>query len=312
MSRGLDPLTLRKAMEAYADGLRKHRDVLDSLNVYPVPDGDTGTNMLLTQEAVVAALAGSGADSIGAVISRASLVGARGNSGVILSQVLRAICETMPQGGPAGPQEVASALQHASDEAFKGVAKPVEGTVLSVLRDAASAASAAAVEGAASATVLRAALEAGRASLAGTKQTLPELRAAGVVDAGGKGIVVLLDALHATLIGEPASEPLEPLGPVGRRETERSDRPSLPAFEVQYVLEAREEDVPALRETLGSLGDSLVVAGGSGLYSVHVHTQEPELAVRAGELAGRTRDVRVVGLEGRPVGCVGEPPIGAE
>jgi dihydroxyacetone kinase-like predicted kinase len=313
MTGDLDPLVLRKAMEAYAEELRRHRDVLDSLNLYPVPDGDTGTNLLLTQETVVAAVEGSGTDGIRAAISRASLVGARGNSGVILSQVLRAICDEMPPDGrPAGPREIASALQHASDAAMEAVATPKEGTVLTVLRDAATAATAAAVDGAGSAAVLLAALEAARVSLAGTKDTLPELRAAGVVDAGAKGIVILLNALHATLAGERASEPLEAMGPIRRSEPDGSGGPSMQAFEVQYVLEAREEGMAALRSTLGSLGDSLVVAGGPGLYSVHVHTCAPEEAVQAGELAGRTRYVRIVGLDGRPFGCVGDPMIGAE
>jgi dihydroxyacetone kinase-like predicted kinase len=300
-------------MEAYAEELRRHRDVLDSLNVYPVPDGDTGTNMLLTQGAVVAAVAGSETEGIHAAISRAALVGARGNSGVILSQVLRAICDEMPSdGSPPGPREIASALRHASEDAFEAVATPKEGTVLTVLRDAAEAASAAAFEGADSASVLFAALGAGRASLAETRNALPELREAGVVDAGAKGIVILLDALHATLAGERASEPLAAMGPIGRSEPNGSGATLAPAFEVQYVLEAAEGELAALRATLGSLGDSLVVAGGSGLYSVHVHTHAPEDAVRAGELAGRTQDVRILALGGNPVGCVGDPLIGPE
>jgi len=310
MPGALDPPKLRRAMEVYAQELRRHRLELNSLNVYPVPDGDTGNNLLLTQEAVVEALGRitdyrAGFDVVGGAISRASLMGARGNSGVILSQVLRAICERMPTDGrAAGPSEIASALLHAADEAHRAVAKPMDGTVLSVLREAADAAEASAGRGEETAAVLEAALRAGRAELARTMEVLPQLLAAGVVDAGGKGILVLLDVLKATLLDQAPSEPIGPLGPIGQQEGVRAPQASMPAFEVQFLLEATEDVALSLRRTLGEIGDSLVVVGGGGLFNVHVHTNEPDLVVEIGGRAGRTRELRVLSLaEG--VDCIG-------
>src|SRR5712692_10397908 len=180
MAARLDAPTLRRAMSLFAESLRGHRDELNSLNVYPVPDGDTGTNLLLTQEAVERALAtaadGNGLPELCRAIARSSLMGARGNSGVILSQILRGLCQVLSTDGSGGPRELDVALQHGSDEAYRAVARPVEGTVLTVLRDAAGAANGAATSGASLEAVAAAALKAARASLARTRDALPELR----------------------------------------------------------------------------------------------------------------------------------------
>ncbi len=193
MERCLDGPVLRRAMQTYVQALRQHRDELNSLNVYPVPDGDTGTNLLLTQESVVSAIAGSGdgagLEELGSIIARASLLAARGNSGVILSQILRGLCEAPPASGSMGPGEFARALGRATEQAYRAVARPAEGTVLSVMRDASRAATEAAQDGRSCAEVAGSALEEARAALARTKDELAELREAGVVDAGGKGIV---------------------------------------------------------------------------------------------------------------------------
>src|SRR5919198_2146745 len=159
----LDAATFRRAMSLFLDSLRKHRHELNSLNVYPVPDGDTGTNLLLTQEAVVGAVTGwtgdgEGFGPLGDLVSQASLMGARGNSGVILSQVLRGLLERMPRVGRASAKDLAGAFEHASDEAYQAVARPAEGTVLTVLRDSARAAMASADgEGSSDADVIEAA-----------------------------------------------------------------------------------------------------------------------------------------------------------
>jgi DAK2 domain fusion protein YloV len=297
-------------MALFYESLRAHRDELDSLNVYPVPDGDTGTNMLLTQEAVEASLSSIPEMEpfavIGPAISRASLMGARGNSGVILSQVLRGFCEVLPPDRPAGVSEVAAALEHASREAYRAVARPVEGTILSVLRDGARAATGAAAGEAgvaATAEVLTAALGGARDSLAGTQEVLPELRQAGVIDAGGKGIVLFLDALRAAVTGEHLSEPSGPMGPVGRGGVEAASDREL-AFEVQYLLEAPHAAVGALRPVLEELGDSLVIVGGGGVFNVHVHTDQPDRALAAGHEVGRLRETSVVHLGEQVARCM--------
>jgi DAK2 domain fusion protein YloV len=309
MAERLDAATLRRAMEIFAESLRAHRDELDSLNVYPVPDGDTGTNLLMTQEAVLAAIPGPDAAgdlrALGDAISRASLMGARGNSGVILSQFLRALFELPPPEGVLSPSEVASALRRAADESRRAVAKPVEGTILTVMRDAAAAAArAAGDERSDSSTVVDAALEEGRASLARTTDLLPDLRRAGVVDAGGKGIVLLLDALRAALAGEEPSEPVGPLGPVGATGEVGDERQVGFGYEVQYLIEVPDQAMPQLRRALDEFGDSVVVVGGSGLFNVHVHTNEPDRAVELGKERGRPKDVQIVDLRGQVRDCI--------
>jgi DAK2 domain fusion protein YloV len=313
-------------MSLYAQALERFRPELDSLNVFPVPDGDTGTNLLHTQRAVVEALSGlDHADSlarVGEAIARASLLGARGNSGVILSQVLRAACDRLPPEGASGP-ELATAFARAASEARRAVASPKEGTMLSVLDDASTAASEASGGGPAgsepgddgAARVAGAALGAARESLLRTPEILPELRAARVVDAGAKGIVLLLDALHAALSGSDLSEPPGPMGPLGpaasanasggRRDPLDTLEPPEPfEHEVQFLLAATEAAIPALRRDLASAGGSLAVVGGGGLYNVHVHTNDPDRVLQSARRTGDPRDVSVVSLAEQIAGCV--------
>ncbi len=308
MAGSLDATTLRRSMDLFAEALRQHREEIDSLNVFPVPDGDTGTNMLLTQEAVVSELASldgrTDLRTLGEAISRASLMGARGNSGVILSQVLRGLSERLPDDGLVGAKELAGAIDHASREADRAVASPQEGTILSVLRDAAEAAAGAAGDGAGAAEVAEAALERARHSLALTRDILPELRRAGVVDAGGKGLVLLFDALRAALAGATLTEPVGPLGPVGTSSDAVAEPDRDFGFEVQYLLEADEAAVGPLREALARIGDSVVVVGGGGLYNVHVHTDSPDRAVALGQEAGRLLEPSVVSLTDRVTACI--------
>lgn len=308
MPERLDAATLRRAMEIFAESLRAHREELNSLNVYPVPDGDTGTNLLMTQDAVVSALSPDGEEdmqALGAVIARASLKGARGNSGVILSQILRGICDEPPYDDAFGPKELAAALGRAAEEAHSAVARPAEGTILTVIRDAAQAAAAAAGDGDGCLVVVEAALKEARSSLARTKELLPELRQSGVVDAGGKGVVLLLDSLKAALADTEPSEQVGPLGPVGQMVGSR-DAPKLEfALEVQYLLEAPDEAVAPLREALARLGDSVVVVGGNGLFNVHVHTNDSGRVVELGTQAGKPRDIQIADLQGEVVDCIG-------
>ena len=297
-------------MKLFELGLAKHREELNSLNVYPVPDGDTGTNLLLTQQAVTSALLAIDSgdpelEAIALVVARASLMGARGNSGVILSQVLRGICEALPKRGEAGAKQLAAALEHSAYEAYRAVAKPAEGTMLSVLRDVSAAARKASKSAPHCGTVLTASLVAARESLDRTMEVNTALRRAGVVDAGGKGIVLLLDALRAAVTGEPMTEPIGSLGPLGNQSRPfLASTPQL-AYEVQYLLEAQQERVPSLRRELESLGDSVVVVGGGGLFNVHVHTHAPDPVVKAGRQAGTLYDLSVASLSDQVEACIG-------
>ncbi len=200
---------LRAVMGGYRDALRLHQADINRLNVYPVPDGDTGTNMALTLEAVVSELqgveAGAGLDQVCKAIGHGSLMGARGNSGVILSQLLRGMSERMATAGDSGvgPDVLVDALGHASELARRAVVRPVEGTILTV--------AAAAATGAAGGSSLVGVVEGARGeaadALARTPEMLPVLAQAGVVDAGGAGFLLLLDAFLLVLDGRPLPEP---------------------------------------------------------------------------------------------------------
>ena len=195
---------LRAVVRGYRDALRAHQDAINRLNVYPVPDGDTGTNMALTLESVCAELdaAGDGMADTCKAISHGSLMGARGNSGVILSQVLRGMTEVFRDSDGADGAAFAAALTAASDAAYGAVMRPVEGTILTVVREASEAATATAKEnGSALCAVVEVARDQASDALARTPDLLPVLKTAGVVDAGGAGFLLLLDVVLHELDG---------------------------------------------------------------------------------------------------------------
>ncbi len=286
---------------------------IDALNVYPVPDGDTGTNLHLTLQAAVAHLSrGDQGAELGATLdrlARGALLGARGNSGVIVSQILRGIADTLGRDGVADGASLASALNHATDLAYAAVATPVEGTILTVARAAANAASAYAARGEAKlADVAATACQAAAEALARTPSQLAELARAGVVDAGGQGLCVLLDALLATITGQdvPRLEPRDDHSggdqapDVSHLEAARAGEPGEFRYEVQFLLdEADDESVEILRAELGGLGDSLVIVGEgasttrAALWKVHVHVNDVGAAIEAGVRAGRPHAISV-------------------
>ena len=191
------PDALRHTVITFRDAMKAHAPGINRLNVYPVPDGDTGTNMARTLDAVVAELEGAdhGLEPTCNAISHGSLMGARGNSGVILSQILRGLVGTLKEATEGTGLKVAEALKAASAAAYQAVLKPIEGTILTVVRESADAAHDAAQEGGSLVMVLRAARHAGKSALDRTPDMLPVLKDAGVVDAGGAGFLLLLDDL---------------------------------------------------------------------------------------------------------------------
>ena len=317
MLQALDAAAVRLWCAAACTDLAAARGEIDALNVYPVPDGDTGTNLLLTMEAVQAALEAAPPDRTSTLraMAHGALMGARGNSGVILSQLLRGLAEVLEEDG--SPAAVRRALSRAAELAYAAVDRPVEGTVLTVARECAEAV--AALDGDL-AEVVRAARAAAAASLARTPDRLPALEAAGVVDAGGRGLCVLLEALERVVTGDgdagaPGAGVVQVLVPRDRsglaaaREAGADDY----AYEVQYLLrDASDASVAELQTVLSALGDSLVVVGGGpvspGLYNVHVHVNDVGAAVEAGIDAGRpfritvTRFVDEAGAERVPDG----------
>ncbi|MCX6397651.1 MAG: DAK2 domain-containing protein [Propionibacteriales bacterium] len=315
-----DLAAVRRFADLAVQGLAAAREEIDALNVYPVPDGDTGTNMYLTMESALGALREHLEQEAGepgsadqepdlraalSVYGRAVLLGARGNSGVILSQLLTALLRRMGQGGPDDRSAVlmAEGFALASDAAYAAVGTPVEGTMLSVAKAAAVAAAARADDPEAHlGDVLRAAATAAREALARTPDQMQLLRDAGVVDAGGRGLCVILDAAETAVTGQRAVGAPHVMGvraipqplPTGDL-TEDG-----PAYEVMYLLDIDAIDaeyeaaiIKELRGRLGGLGDSLVVVGGDGLWNVHVHTDDVGSAVEVGIEAGRPRRIRV-------------------
>jgi DAK2 domain fusion protein YloV len=297
----LDAAAVRAWCRLALQALGRAREEIDAINVYPVADGDTGTNLYLTVESAAESLEASadGTDPTDLpqalrAMSQGALIGARGNSGTILAQLLRGMTGVLVSGGGLGP-----ALREAADSAYQAVAHPVEGTMLTVAAAAAEAAAEPAAGQGDDLAVARAAYEAARAALAATPGQLAELGRAGVVDAGGRGLVAVLGALADALSGrEPAppaiTEPTGTVVPFGcGSDGDPHVTPGGPTFEVIYLLEAADPAVPALREALDGLGDSLVVVGGDGLWNVHVHVDDVGAAVEAGIAAGRPYRIKV-------------------
>jgi hypothetical protein len=303
----LDTGALRDTVVTFRDAMRAHAAGINKLNVYPVPDGDTGTNMARTLEAVVAEMEQVPADQEATchAISHGSLMGARGNSGVILSQILRGIATTLSGATEAGATKVAEALKAASVAAYQAVLRPIEGTILTVVRESSDAAWSAASNGASLSAVLRAARDAGRTSLANTPELLPVLKEAGVVDAGGAGYLLFLDAALHVVDGEPIPEPTDEEGPdlahfeavAHRHSDDGSVDVSELRYEVMYFLDLLDERIEPFKQAWGEIGDSIVVVGGDGLWNCHVHTNDIGGAIEAAlHLDGRPRQIRVTDL----------------
>jgi len=303
----LDARVVLRWCRAALAGLAEAREEIDALNVYPVPDGDTGTNLYLTLESATQAAEQACADGSPATgpvlqaVARGALLGARGNSGVILSQMLRGVADVLSQddGSRPEPAVFAAALTRAADAGYAAVATPVEGTILTVARAAAEAATGrAGTPGATVPDIAVAAAQAARQALARTPDQLEVLRRAGVVDAGGRGLAVVLDAFDTVLTGRrPLAYPRTidghavPVVPVHAQDAEGA-----PSFEVMYLLDAEADAIPALRATLEPLGDSLIVVGGEPLWNVHVHVDDAGAAIEAGLAAGRPHRIRVTYL----------------
>ena len=295
---------LRTTVTVYRDLLRSHQEAVNRLNVYPVPDGDTGTNMALTLESVVSAL--DGADDMAATckaISHGSLMGARGNSGVILSQVLRGISDCCKSTPAADATDIADALEAASAAAYQAVMRPVEGTILTVVRASAAGAREAADQGKALVDVLDAARTAAAVALEETPELLPVLKQAGVVDAGGAGFVLFLDALLHVAASRPLPEPppAEPVvagaKPIAHEvDAAHHDSVSDLRYEVMYFLEAPDATIPAFKDVWAGIGDSIVVVGGDGIWNCHIHTDDIGAAIEAALDCGRPRKIRVTDL----------------
>jgi uncharacterized protein len=279
--RALDAVALGDVLVAMLDLVRAHEDELNRLNVFPVRDHDTGTNMALTLEGVVKAVEATRGrpmrELAGAVVD-AAMLEARGNSGTILAEALRGLFETWAPLDLVGPADLVRGFRAAADRAEQSVLEPVEGTILTVARVTADAMEQAgpAEPGA----LLAGAAAAAARGVEATTGQLPALRRAGVVDAAARGFELCVRAFAETVQrgrGSPAAEAERPEARPGSEPA--GDGEAGPAFEVQYLLVASEEDVRELERYLATIGDSITVARGDGRYRVHVHTDDAGAAI---------------------------------
>ena len=290
--------------------LGEAREEIDALNVFPVPDGDTGTNMYLTLESAVTAASAVPEDApvarLADAFARGALLGARGNSGVIGAQLLRGWADTLGEYTQLSAASAVEGFRRADEQAWLAVNDPVEGTILSVSRAAARRRP---KPNPRWRRVVAAAADAAQQALELTPTQLPALARAGVVDAGGRGLVVLIDSLAELVLGasrrRPARTNRHPALPAVDFSSchDLSEAAGGPAYEVMFLLDtpdtvpdAGSSVIGPLRARLADLGDSLVVVGGAGLWQVHVHVHDPGAAIEAAVEFGRPHRIRIEAL----------------
>ncbi len=297
-----DGQEFKRAILAGHAWLEQHREAINALNVFPVPDGDTGTNMSLTMRSATAAIADSTETSAGVVsaqLARGALMGARGNSGVILSQILRGVSLGLDGKDSFNPVEFAAAFQQGAKLAYGAVIKPVEGTILTVARESAGAAVASAAGGGDMQTTLGDMVTAAKAAVAKTPDLLPLLKQAGVVDAGGQGLASILEGMWRFSRGESVqmtrTEQRDEHAEIHRGDITVDEEFG---YEVVFLLHGEHLDVEAIRDTITEMGGvSTVVAGDATLLKVHTHTETPGKILDYGVSLGSLQDINIENLQ---------------
>jgi fatty acid kinase len=291
----------RQSIEALARAalrnLEAHRRRIDDLNVYPVPDGDTGTNLVLTLRGIVDALERTQTEDrplLAQELTRAALLSARGNSGVIFSQIVRGFADVVATDDQAPLPLLGRAFRAASDAAHNAVRNPVEGTMLTVIREMADQAEQSAEHGSSPQDLLRAVVDRGEAALAQTTDLLDVLREAGVVDAGGAGLVEIVRGVALAAAGEPLPDAPVAFEPLGLEAIHQ--QLSRYRYCTAFVVEGDGVDAAALERRLEALGDSLLVVGDASALKVHVHTDDPGAALSAGTAVGVIGGVEIANM----------------
>ena len=306
--RSCDGLGLLGAFRAAVANLEAHVDEINSLNVFPVPDGDTGSNMLATVKAALLEAEGAGdkptAERVAAAASFGALMGARGNSGVITSQILRGVAEGLAGKARFNGLDLANALESGTKAAYGAVAKPVEGTILTVIRESSAAAVKAAERDSDLERVMTVTLDAAEKSVARTPSLLPILREAGVVDSGGQGLYRLFQGALLFLVGRAPEAAARPSSATGTTPMKRSVLVAHAdegfGYETMYLLQHRPGellDVDAIRDHLESIGESVLVAGDPRAVKVHVHNERPDLVIGYGLGVGSLSRISVENLD---------------
>lgn len=294
MINRIDSKSLRNMIISGANNLQNNKDLIDKLNVFPVPDGDTGTNMSLTIASAVKELDKVSDDAIttiGKAISKGSLMGARGNSGVILSQIIRGFAKGIEDKNELTSKDLANALKLGSDTAYKAVIKPIEGTILTVVRESSEFAISKAKEIENVVEFLELVIEEANKSLDKTPSLLPALKEAGVVDSGGKGLIIFYEGMLESLKGNfiELSNNKADASTVEVKTMEYINPEDIEfGYCTEFILETDKISPEEIRDLLLPLGDSLAVVGDEGIIKIHVHTNEPgtalQIALKYGQL----------------------------
>lgn len=303
-----DGQDLKKAILAGAAWLEQHRDAINALNVFPVPDGDTGSNMSATMKSAIRTIADSEETSAGVIAARIAhdaLLGARGNSGVILSQTLRGLAKGLDKKTTFTAPDLAAAFEEASRMAYRAVLKPVEGTILTVVRETAEAAQRSAEKGDDLVTLLQEVVTSARQSVARTPDLLPTLKQAGVVDAGGQGLCTLLEGIWRYTRGEAGGTTVIPTTvATNQPETEahvKKGRVTVEeefGYEVVFLVRGQQLDVETIRQTIIDMGGvSTVVAGDERMLKVHTHIATPGKILDYGVSLGSLTDINIENLQ---------------
>jgi DAK2 domain fusion protein YloV len=314
---------LRKLVHAGLMALEENHRKVNELNVFPVPDGDTGTNMLLTMRSAYKRIKDSQEEHVGQVaqdLSHGALMGARGNSGVILSQIWRGFANGLEDKATFDSADLAQALAEASDTAYKGVMRPVEGTILTVIREGAEEAQDALGKHKDLRFLLARVVERCQQALARTPDMLPVLKQAGVVDAGGQGLVYILDGMLRYVHGEilPGIESVAAEDIPAQAKAAPAEGLENP-YDVQFILMGEKLDVMLVRQEIDAMGDSTVVVGDDTTIKVHVHVKDPGVPISYGIGLGRITDVvvenmqmqmeHIIGTAGLPAAPEAEPEM---
>lgn len=299
-----DGQDLKKALLAGAVWLEEHREQINALNVFPVPDGDTGSNMSKTMQAAVKGIEESQETSAGVIsakLAHGALLGARGNSGVILSQILRGIALGLDKKTTFTAPDLAVAMQEAQRLAYRAVIKPVEGTILTVVRETAEAAKASADKGDDLLVLLQTMVAAARQSVAHTPELLPTLKQAGVVDSGGQGLYTILEGALRYVRGEVNNATLTTLPEISPSASTRKGVVTVEeefGYEVVFLLRGTNLDVEQIRQTIIDMGGvSTVVAGDEKMLKVHTHTEWPGKILDYGVGLGSLLDINIENLQ---------------
>ncbi len=272
----LDGQTLKQLVEAGLIWLRTNQQVVNALNVFPVPDGDTGTNMVLTMQAAYSEIANSGEHNVGKMahaVAQGALMGARGNSGVILSQIWRGFARGLDSLDAIDGSVLAKAFVEARNTAYKGVVRPVEGTILTVAKDVAAASEQVAAQTSDMVTIFERLVEAADASVRHTPELLPILKQAGVVDSGGKGLFFILEGMLRYMKGLPLDTPLASVQPLAAMQMEEIEEIE-PGQDYEVVIDFRPNsslNLESFYNELSAMGTSIQLGEGDGMYRLHIH-----------------------------------------